>query len=605
MDDMTYWEKRTLDIEEQAFKKASDSIKLSQKVYKKALKNIENKIYIYTMKFADANGKMSYQKAKKVLNKGELDDFKLTVEEYVELSKKNPISKSSMLLNSSLKYRIDRLTALKVEIEKELSELAYKQEQITKNILDDVYKDVYVKTAYLNYEMSGIGKHIASLSSETVNSAIREAWTSDGNNFSNRIWKNSNKMKNELYTLISKNIALGQSPYNFSRELRSYITNKDKYGEKDIARLLESETSAIRSKAAIDSYKDTGVEEYQIVTTLDEKICKGCSPWDKKVLPVNDAIRGVNINPFHPRCRCSSAPYYEDNVVKERSARDITGTDKNKEIKALDFENWKNKYVGSDKFDYLHIADKNLVKDKEQYARYVNLLGKEKAGETVDIFQEMKYTNSNKYKELKTLYSNTKEYNYTVDLFKNHGVPDKYIPQTIDDFIDIKTNDQINYNSIMGRRIIIRKYNKYEYSQGGQSKHLPGSNQYISDIRKKINNIDYFEKSYFGERLEFDKYKNEILQVPETKYMKELKKITNNELIFKIKQVYSKYSGKGEVKYNYKNPKQIREYIIVPEDEIKAWDVKYSKKESNQTLGQTIMYGDKKYHITPNGLHLK
>lgn len=60
----------------------------------------------------------------------------------------------------------------------------------------------------------------------------------------------------------------------------------------------------------------------------------------------------------------------------------------------------------------------------------------------------MKYNNSKKYNSLKTLYKDTKEYNYTVDLFKNHGVPEKYIPQTLNKFVGIKLNDKLEYESI-------------------------------------------------------------------------------------------------------------------------------------------------------------
>ncbi|MBE2990203.1 hypothetical protein IMK14_06135, partial [Sneathia sp. DSM 16630] len=78
-----------------------------------------------------------------------------------------------------------------------------------------------------------------------------------------------------------------------------------------------------------------------------------------------------------------------------------------------------------------------------------------KVPNSFDKFVDMKYNNSKKYNSLKTLYKDTKEYNYTVDLFKNHGVPDKYIPQTLNKFIDIKINDKLEYEGIKFRKKLL------------------------------------------------------------------------------------------------------------------------------------------------------
>ncbi len=92
------------------------------------------------------------------------------------------------------------------------------------------------------------------------------------------------------------------------------------------ARLIQTEHAKITSDAQKQLYSDLGVESVELVCTLDSVTCPVCGALDGTVIKKSEMNTGVTVPPFHPRCRCTTAPYYEDMVgVGERAARDDLG----------------------------------------------------------------------------------------------------------------------------------------------------------------------------------------------------------------------------------------------------------------------------------------
>lgn len=75
-----------------------------------------------------------------------------------------------------------------------------------------------------------------------------------------------------------------------------------------------------------DCYNDLDVEKYIIVETLDSHTCPICGDMDGKIFPMSAWEIGVTAPIFHPRCRGTTAPYFEDTEgTGERFARDVDG----------------------------------------------------------------------------------------------------------------------------------------------------------------------------------------------------------------------------------------------------------------------------------------
>lgn len=98
-------------------------------------------------------------------------------------------------------------------------------------------------------------------------------------------------------------------------------------------------------QGTLAAYKEDGVEQYTLLVTLDTRTSDICqhksesTPYD-----VDKAIVGVNLPPFHPFCRTTTVPYYDDMEETTRSARDSKG----KAIKvpsSMSYDEWKKKYI--------------------------------------------------------------------------------------------------------------------------------------------------------------------------------------------------------------------------------------------------------------------
>ena len=57
------------------------------------------------------------------------------------------------------------------------------------------------------------------------------------------------------------------------------------------------------------SYIETGVDEYNVLTAKDEKVCSICGGKAKNnPYKLSEAIIGENRAPFHGRCSCTDVP---------------------------------------------------------------------------------------------------------------------------------------------------------------------------------------------------------------------------------------------------------------------------------------------------------
>lgn len=130
------------------------------------------------------------------------------------------------------------------------------------------------------------------------------------------------------------------------------------YKEFEPYRLLHTEGSFIIEQGTMAAYKEDGVEKYRISATLDMKTSDVCREQDGKVYDVDKATVGVNYPPFHPFCRTTTVPYYEDDdkEVGTRVARDpVTG--KTYKVPAnMTYEQWYDKYTtGKTKKEYQNL----------------------------------------------------------------------------------------------------------------------------------------------------------------------------------------------------------------------------------------------------------
>ena len=336
-----YWQDRFIEEEERLNKIAGDEFRRQQLEYERAIVRINKDIEVWYNRVAK-NNDVSLAEAKKMLNDKELKEFKWTLDEYIKYGEENGIKKdwSRQLENASARVHIERLEAMKLQVRGEIEKLYNGRESGFESYLKNLYKDQYNRTAFQIAKGTGVGTNIYSLNDKLVNTVIKKPWAPDGKNFSDRIWGDKDKLINTLHTEMTQAFIRGDS----LEKLADKIAEKMKVSKANASRLVYTESAAYSSRARLKSYQDLGVEKYEIVATLDNRTSDICQDMDGKVFDLKDYEVGVTANPFHVRCRTTTAPYFDD-MEGERAARnEVTG--ETEYVPAdITYKDWKEKYI--------------------------------------------------------------------------------------------------------------------------------------------------------------------------------------------------------------------------------------------------------------------
>lgn len=168
------------------------------------------------------------------------------------------------------------------------------------SLLEQVYKDNVIK----NFEDLGaqVTKGMEILNKSAIESAIKTPFTSDGREFSDRIWDNLDRMGGKLRATLAESITKGESIQKTTRKFKDIFGNTTYNTE----RIIRTETIAAYAKASRDSYEALGVEEMQVLT--EANACDVCGKAAKKKIKVRGAQVGLDIPPFHPFCKCCVIP---------------------------------------------------------------------------------------------------------------------------------------------------------------------------------------------------------------------------------------------------------------------------------------------------------
>jgi len=160
-------------------------------------------------------------------------------------------------------------------------------------------------------------------------------------------------------------------------------------------RLVMTEASAFASAGQKDSYNALGVERYTVVCAMDVDVCSLCGAMDGKVFKMSDYQVGVTANPFHPWCRCCTAPYDEDVAkIGERLVYDAVTGESYKVPYSMTYDEWKAQQEATygkgivEKTRKMRYNETNDP-DKEQFERYKSVLG-DMAPKRFEDFKQLK-----------------------------------------------------------------------------------------------------------------------------------------------------------------------------------------------------------------------
>lgn len=336
-----YWTKRFEEEEKQRNISNKAYAKEIEKQYKIAENKIKNDIEKWYIRIAD-NNQISLADAKKLLTKDELKEFKWTLAEYTQKAKSGAWKKE--LENASARIHIKRLEALQLQVQNSIETLKNKENEMLEDYLIKNYEDTYYHSLYEISKGLNLKTSFATLDKNKINQVIGKPWLKDGKTFSDRIWQDKEQLINTLRTKITQSFITGSTLDEAVEDISKFVSDKIKNKEYVARRLLETESAAYASKAQIEAFKSIGVEQYEIVATLDLHTSEICQEMDGKVFNISDQEIGVTVPPFHSHCRTVIAPYFDDEST--RASRDENG--EYKEVKYMNYKEWKDQHIKKD-----------------------------------------------------------------------------------------------------------------------------------------------------------------------------------------------------------------------------------------------------------------
>ncbi|MGI5884705.1 MAG: minor capsid protein [Candidatus Spyradocola sp.] len=300
-----YWAERSRAVMEQGMEKAGAVAAELEKSYRRAQREVQAAVDKICATFAGESG-LSYADAMEYLTRGELKEWHYTLAEYVE--RINAAGDKELLreLNAlSARSRIRRLQQVQTAIDVAASELASRGESLVQNLLEDVYGGTFDATG--GALRQGLGVRLEMLNRAQVAQAVAYPWS--GASFSERIWNNADNLARALKQTVTQGLIQGQDV----RQMRAAIAKATGASASDAERLIRTETARCVEEASLAGYRAAGVGRYQILVDVDERTCKLCGAIDEEAVhEVAGAVTGVNLPPFHPRCRCTTVPYFSE-----------------------------------------------------------------------------------------------------------------------------------------------------------------------------------------------------------------------------------------------------------------------------------------------------
>ena len=383
MENKAYWQKRSerrlLDL----LSVINPIIKDLEQYYNEAINDIDKSIKSLYGQFMSENG-LDKNKAMALIKGDEYRTWRMSMEDYLKEIKESKDQALVIELNTlAMRSRINRLEALQGEILGHSAMIASKEEKVLQSFLSDAVEESYYKNFYDEYKAKNpevlklMNEHRVGISRNQVKKILELPWS--GNNYSKNIWENSYFIAKRAEKIVAKNIISGRSIENLSRDLvkaysQQYLSN--------IKRLIRTETAYVKGQADVLTYEKLGIEEYELLATLDNRTSSICQGKDGKHYPVDEIKVGINYPPFHPNCRTTTIKYREDYGDRTRIAKDKDGNSVKVPLD-MKYEEWKKwiedpdnksieEFMGGKDIKLEILKDSGI--SEEDYKAYINLI---------------------------------------------------------------------------------------------------------------------------------------------------------------------------------------------------------------------------------------
>lgn len=393
-----YWERRQAQNMYEYMEGAEKTAQEIAQLYMKASRYISVQADGIFEKYMTKYG-LTENEARRLLN--ELRD-KASLDELLERLRNGSNNESREELRKQLEApayqaRLERLRQLQNQIDMVMTQVYHLELQKNTSYYVDLGNEAYYKSMFNVQQQAGTAFLFSCIDAETIDRVMKSRWS--GENYSERIWKNARTLASNLKEELLLGVVTGKT----YREMANEIQNKYAAGAYNARRLVRTEGNFVATEINFKAYEEAGIEKYRFCAILDLRTSEICRELDGKVFLVKERKVGANCPPMHPFCRSTTIAEFSEELMKDmtRRARD-PATGKSITIPAsMTYKEWYDKYVkGRPEAELAEKQLKNRSADRAQWKKYRAILG-EDVPKRLDEFQKMKYTDSEKWEQLK------------------------------------------------------------------------------------------------------------------------------------------------------------------------------------------------------------
>lgn len=399
MDNQEYWENRAAWRMYEEMQKAEGTADDIAKIYLQSSKYLQLQMEGIFERYRSKH-KLSEADARRLLDS--MDGT--TVQEMLQKLRDGESDKAKKGLLAELEApayqaRITRLMELQNRIDYVMQNIYHQEQQISTAFYESLAKDTYYRSIFETQKQTGLAFSFSHIVDKQIDRVLSMNWS--GKHYSERIWKNTGDLAQELKRELLANLLTGRS----EREAAEVISNRFASGAMQARRLVRTESCFVSGELTAKAYKECGIEHYRFLATLDLRTSETCRSMDGKVFPVSERQQEVNYPPMHPWCRSTTISTISDEELKKMERRAYNPkTGKTEFVPgSMTYGEWYKKYVeGNPEALAEEKAIKNHASDKKQYEQYKKILGKDIPDSFVK-FQKMKYNESEKWEYIKGL----------------------------------------------------------------------------------------------------------------------------------------------------------------------------------------------------------
>lgn len=191
-------------------------------------------------------------------------------------------------------YKLDTYWQMNAQLRKELERLGNKQAVLLSKNFEKQFIAIYESLAIPGEATFN------SIDTAVANQMINQIWCADGKSWSERIWKNTELLQQELNDELINCLVAGKQ----TTELKENLQERFGVSYSRADALVRTEMAHIQTQAAQQRYIDAGITKVKVWASEDERRCDVCGKLHEKVY---SALGKMPI-PAHPRCRCCVVP---------------------------------------------------------------------------------------------------------------------------------------------------------------------------------------------------------------------------------------------------------------------------------------------------------